>query len=195
MLEQIIQDTQRNGFFVYPAFLSTEDLKKINAFFTEARPEFIEAKVGKDKQRVESVRGDYTFWIDPLNPPSVFVPLLDFLKKLQDELNQNFYLGLKQFECHLASYPAGSFYQKHLDRFSKDSSRSFSFICYLNESWKEEDGGELVLYNDKGEEIKKIFPMPGTLTGFLSEEFPHEVKPSLKERRSFTGWMHTKIIY
>jgi hypothetical protein len=29
----------------------------------------------------------------------------------------------------------------------------------------------------------------------MSDEFPHEVKAAQNERRSFTGWMHTKIIY
>lgn len=195
MPEQIIRDIQQNGWLLRPQFLSVEDVRKLNLYIKENRKNFVPAKVGKDKQRVESVRGDYTLWVDPIDPPEVMKPILGFLQDLQRELNLNFYMGLKEFECHLAFYPAGTFYQKHLDRFSKDSSRSFSFVFYLNEEWKEEDGGELVLYNKAGEVVKTIYPTPGTFIGFLSEEFPHEVKVSQKERRSFTGWMHTRIIY
>lgn len=195
MPEQIIRDIQQNGWILRPQFLSAEDVRKLNLYFQEKRENFVPAKVGKEKQRLESVRGDHTLWVDPLDPPEVMKPILGFLQDLQRELNLNFYMGLKEFECHLAYYPAGTFYQKHLDRFSKDSSRSFSFVFYLNEEWKEEDGGELVLYNKAGEVVKIIYPTPGTFIGFLSEEFPHEVKVSHRERRSFTGWMHTRIIY
>ncbi len=195
MPEQIIRDIQQNGWSLRPQFLSSDELRKINLFFQENQENFVPAKVGKDKQRVESIRGDYTFWVDPLDPPQVMKPILGFLKDLQNELNLNFFMGLKEFECHLVYYPEGTFYQKHLDRFSKDSSRSFSFIFYLNEEWKEEHGGELILFNKQGEELKKVYPTPGTFIGFLSEEFPHEVRASKRERRSFTGWMHTRIIY
>lgn len=194
MLEQMIRDIQQEGWFLRPGFLSEKQLASINLFIDEIRSDFVPAKVGKDKQRVESIRGDYTYWLDALNPPGVFEPLVRSIGELQQALNLNCYLGLKEFECHLAAYPAGSFYQKHLDRFSKESSRSFTFIIYLNESWREEEGGELVIYNKNGDVIKTIYPMPGSFVGFLSEEFPHEVKASTKERRSFTGWMHTRII-
>jgi SM-20-related protein len=76
-----------------------------------------------------------------------------------------------------------------------ESSRRLSFIFYLNEVWDKNDGGELVIYNKAGEVLDTLLPMPGSFITFLSDEFPHEVRPSLKERRSFTGWMHTKIIY
>jgi SM-20-related protein len=120
---------------------------------------------------------------------------MDFLDQLKKKLNESFYLGIKQFETHLAVYPPDAFYQKHKDRFEQDSSRVFTFILYLNLDWKKEWGGELLLYNEDHQLLEEIIPKPGTLVCFLPEMFPHEVLPSKRERRSFTGWMHNKLIY
>lgn len=193
MVEQILQEIERNGFALIPKLVSSADLSEMNRFFDEHRGEFTPAMVGarENKQRVETVRGDYTFWIDALDPVKPFDKLVTFLDELREKVNQKFFLGLQQFECHLAYYPPGSFYKKHIDRHEITSTRSLSFVFYLNET----SGGELVLYNKKNEVIKIVSPEPGTFICFMSDEFPHEVKPSNRERRSFTGWMHTKIIY
>lgn len=197
MVEQILRELEKEGFSYVKDLLSSDDLKRIKAFFDLHKSEFRPAKVGdrNNRQRVESVRGDYTYWLDPINPPKDFKELFDFLNKLRERINARFYLGLQEYECHLAFYPPGTFYNKHLDRFEKNSSRRLSFIFYLNTEWNEEDGGELILYDQQGKELQKFFPMPGSFITFLSDEFPHEVKSGNKERRSFTGWMHTKIIY
>lgn len=197
MVEQIIQDVERNGFSLIPNLVKAADLEVINAYFENHKPEFVPARVGAidNKQRVEAVRGDFTFWLDPLNPPDEFKSLLQFLNNLKMKMNENFFLGLKEFECHLAYYPAGTFYKKHSDRFESSGSRSLSFVFYLNRSWDETNGGELILYNKNDEILETIKPMPGSFICFLSEEFPHEVKSAKIERRSLTGWMHTKIIY
>lgn len=193
MVEQILQEIERNGYALVSNLISSDDLKAMNLFFEEHRGEFVPAMVGAkgNKQRVESVRGDYTFWIDALDPVKPFDKPVKFLNELREEVNKKFFLGLQQFECHLAYYPPGTFYKKHLDRHETNSTRSLSFVFYLNET----SGGELVLYNKNNEVIKIVSPEPGTFICFMSDEFPHEVKPSNRERRSFTGWMHTKIIY
>ena len=105
------------------------------------------------------------------------------------------YFGLRDFECHLAKYPPGTFYKKHLDRFEQDSSRGFTFIFYLHSDWTEADGGELVLYHKDGRILETIIPRPGSFMCFLPGEFPHEVRISHKERWSLTGWIHTKNLY
>lgn len=193
MVEQILQEIERNGFALVSNLIPSEDLQAMNLFFEEHRGEFVPAMVGSrdNKQRVESVRGDYTYWIDALDPVKPFDTIVTFLNELRSAVNQKFFLGLQQFECHLAYYPPGTFYKKHLDRHEANSTRSLSFVFYLNET----SGGELVLYNKNNEVIKIVSPEPGTFICFMSDEFPHEVKPSNRERRSFTGWMHTKIIY
>ena len=193
MIEQIVQEIEQHGFCYIRHVMTAADLAQIQTLFDS---EFRPARVGKNERlkRVEEIRGDWIFWLDPQNAPIELKTQITFLNELKNKLNQHFYLGLKDFECHLAKYPAGSFYKKHVDRFSNDSSRSVSFIFYLHEEWKESDGGELVLYDKKNEMLKTISPEPGSVMVFMSEDFPHEVKICHRERRSLTGWMHTKLI-
>jgi SM-20-related protein len=197
MLEKIIKDLEVKGYCYLPAFLEKEALKDINLFINLHSSEFLPAKVGtrEKRERVESIRGDYTFWLDPLEPFEPFLSVFSLLNKLKDKVNSHFYLGLNQYECHLAYYPRGTHYQKHMDQAENNSSRRLSFIFYLNENWDPSHGGELVLYTKSGKEIEALSPMPGAFACFLSDEFPHEVKAAKQERRSLTGWMHTKIIY
>ncbi|MBA2406147.1 MAG: 2OG-Fe(II) oxygenase [Bdellovibrionales bacterium] len=193
MMEQIAQEIHQQGWSYQQLVVDNLRLKSLDHLFaTDFRP----AQVGSDsrRQRAEAIRGDWTRWLDPQNPPTELIPEMQFLRELMQEFNRKFYMGLKDFECHLAKYPPGSFYKKHLDRFEKDSSRSISFVFYLHEAWEKNDGGELVLYTQQDEIIKTILPEPGSMIVFLSDEFPHEVKISSKERRSLTGWMHTKIL-
>lgn len=193
MLEQIIQDIHQKGWSHQRHVLDSQHLKTIAPLF---ETEFIPAGIGKssERQRIEEIRGDWIKWLDPLHPPGALEAEIEVLRTLQNEFNQRFYLGLQDFECHLAKYPAGTFYKKHLDRFETDSSRSISFIFYLHEEWNESDGGELVLYDKAEKVIQTVFPVPGSMIVFLSGDFPHEVKICSKERRSLTGWMHTKIL-
>jgi SM-20-related protein len=193
MLEQMVREIKEKGWSHRENILTVSDMRLMNTFFAEHRLEFTPAMVGKGdlRQRREEIRGDYTFWIDPLNPPSVFTPAISFLETLKTALNREIFLGAKEYECHLAYYPPGTFYQKHVDRFENDSSRVLSFIFYLHEEWAPGDGGELVLHGEKEIEVS---PRPGSLMVFLSEGLSHEVRASKKERRSFTGWMHSKII-
>jgi SM-20-related protein len=197
MLDQILRETERNGFCLIPNLVKPDELEAINQFFETHKQEFVPAMVGAldNKQRMETIRGDFTFWLDPLNPPAQFKILLQFLDDLKLKLNENFFMGLKEFECHLAYYPAGTFYKKHSDRFESSGSRSLSFVFYLNKEWDQNAGGELVLYNKNDDILQTVKPLPGSFICFLSEEFPHEVKSGKMERRSLTGWMHTKIIY
>lgn len=197
MISKIINEIEQSGFCYIQDFLDAEKITSINEYFDENRSEFKAALIGpKDnRQRMESIRGDYTHWIDPLAPAAPFLYIIETLSEIKNALNSRFYLGLNQFECHLAYYPPGSFYKRHLDRFETNSSRKLSFVFYLNPDWQETDGGELVLFDKNNNVVKTIFPKPGSFVCFLSEDFPHEVKIAMKERRSLTGWMHTKIIY
>ena len=197
MLDQIIQDLEKRGWSHLAGVITPQELRVLNAFFLEHRGEFTPARVGAkhNRQRATEIRGDFTYWLDPLKPSDPFRSIMEFLDRLKERCNSSFYLGLQQYECHLAYYPPGTFYKKHSDRFEADSSRSLSFIFYLNESWEKSQGGELVLYDKADEVLAKIEPAPGSFMCFLSDEFPHEVLPATHERRSLTVWMHTRIIY
>ncbi len=194
MLDHLIRDIKEKGWSFRENILTPHDMSLITSFFEHHRGEFVPAQVGKGlaRQRREDVRGDHTFWIDPLNPPEEFRKILDMLGEIRTSLNREIFLGAQEYECHLAYYPEGSFYKKHIDRFENDSSRVLSFVFYLHPEWKDGDGGELVLYAEKEIAVR---PFPGSLIVFLSDGLPHEVKAGTFERRSFTGWMHSKIIY
>lgn len=193
MLDQIIQDLTQKQWSFLPGVISSQELRALAPLF---EGDFHPARVGKkgERQRVEEIRGDWISWIDVLDPPEVVKPQIDFLNQLKTKVNQSLYLGLKDFECHLAKYPVGSFYKRHIDRHAKESSRALTYIFYLHEDWKKEDGGELVIYQRSGEKLATISPESGSLVTFISDDFPHEVLPSKRERRSMTGWMHTQII-
>jgi SM-20-related protein len=191
--DQIIQDISTQGWSFQQNVVDKNDLKLISSLFVS---DFTPARIGKNQnlQRLDDIRGDFIRWIDLHHPLPELAPLLEFLNELKQRLNEHFFLGLKEFECHLAKYPKGTFYKKHLDRFNSDSSRSISFVFYLHEEWSEKDGGEIVFYRENGEVLHTLLPQPGSFSCFLSGDFPHEVKVCHNERRSLTGWMHTKII-
>ncbi len=196
LIDQIIRETSSQGWCFLPRLLSDQDLTLINQFIDQHKGDFVAAKVGKgsNQARREEIRGDYTLWLDPLSPPEPFRPAVQFLDQLLVALNRELFLGVKEFETHLAYYPPGTFYKTHLDKHEQNSSRAFSFVFYLNQEWSEENGGELVIYNKENKALTTVFPKPGSMICFLSEDFPHEVKAAKCERRSLTGWMHTKII-
>ncbi len=194
-LDAILTDLRDQGWSQQPV-LSAGVLEKIGGYFDANRARFKEAKVGPagSQRREASIRGDLTLWLDPRDLPAEFGAVGASLSELRDLLNEKFYLGLKDYECHLALYPPGSFYRKHSDRFEKTSSRVLSFVFYLHRSWEKGDGGELLLYNQAGEVLREVEPRPGSFVCFLSEEFPHEVRLAGKERRSLTGWFHDKTL-
>jgi SM-20-related protein len=116
---------------------------------------------------------------------------LNRLNELREFLNQALFLSLKDQEVHLTVYPVGTFYKRHLDQFKKDDHRKLSVICYLNENWKEEHGGQLRLHLPSGE--KDIFPFAGRLVCMRSDQIEHEVVVANRERLSVTGWVLDEV--
>lgn len=154
--------------------------------------ELAPAAVGRgDAQEVrESIRGDLTQWIDP-GQATCTDDYLVLMDGLREALNRGLFLGLEDFECHFALYPAGAFYKRHLDRFRDDDRRMVSAVLYLNLGWREGHGGELRLYFKDGSTLD-VPPCGGCLVVFLSGELPHEVLPAGCERLSLTGWFRRR---
>lgn len=151
--------------------------------------EFTPAGIGRklDKTRDATVRRDEIIWI--FNDSDAGRAWLSWTAQLQCYLNRHLLLGLFSFESHFAHYPVGAFYLKHLDAFVGERNRRLSVVVYLNEDWVSDNGGELVIYAEDGEQvIAKVLPEAGTMVMFLSEEFPHEVLPAKRERYSVAGW-------
>ena len=108
------------------------------------------------------------------------------------------FLGLFDYECHYAWYPAGGYYRTHLDAFRGEDNRKVSTVVYLNDDWKPSDGGELVIHQPVDDQrlddttmyamARIVTPRFGTMVLFLSEEFPHEVRTAARARYSLAGW-------
>jgi len=163
------------------------------------------ANTGRAQTTVNTkFRGDSIYWLNEAESSPAQQIYLDEMERLRRELNRHLYLGLDALESHLALYPIGAGYQKHLDRFKANVSsqlpqRQISCILYLNKAWQEEDGGYLRLYlnadaADTTDGIVAvapsidIAPIAGRLVMFLSDTFYHEVLPANRARMSLTGW-------
>ncbi len=186
-LDTVITTLSENDFCVVPAAFPTDFCAALRAdlLVTPLRP----AAVGRGdgRQHAPTIRNDSTSWLD--GSSAVQRAYLAAMATLQDSLNRHFYLGLNDYEAHYALYPAGGFYQRHLDSFRGNNARRVTTVCYLNEDWQAEDGGELALYRGQTDrEGLCVQPEAGTLVVFLSENIPHEVRPSQRERMSIAGW-------
>lgn len=145
---------------------------------------------GEGQQVQEGIRGDRIQWLETGQSEACdrYLALMD---ELRQALNQAFYLGLEDFECHFACYAPGAFYQRHLDRFRDDDRRTVSAVFYLNDDWRPEQGGALRLYLADGR-THDVLPQAGTLALFMSAEIPHEVLAATRERLSLTGWFRRR---
>lgn len=196
----MLTDNQLNH-FQDNGFIIIDDLSErvIPQFLCDQIDELVaaslmkQATIGKAQfnQINTSERGDLIHWVDPNHCDSTTTTLLKYLEEIKMDLNRSFYLGLRDFECHLTQYPIGTYYKKHVDRHKNGSSRRVSVVYYLNPTWKPGDGGELVIYtNDQSIRVEPVF---GRLALFLSE-LEHEVLPTSIVRKSLTGWMLTEEI-
>jgi SM-20-related protein len=178
-------------YVVIDDFLTDAQYKQIRAFFLDkiAQDEFDKAGIGaQDQYQVRStIRGDFVYWLDENNDEEMR-PFFDQLNELMRLFNRYLMLSLSGFEFHLAHYPAGTFYKKHLDQFQNRSNRMLSLIIYLNEGWKPGDGGELRIFRENEEAIL-VEPVGKRAVIFRSDVVPHEVMMTYKSRYSLTGWM------
>jgi SM-20-related protein len=134
-----------------------------------------------------SIRKDRIYWLDRSHHNAFEEEFLDGIQAFIAYLNRHCYAGIRSSEFHYALYEPGSFYQRHLDRFSNDDNRQFSLITYLNDCWQEGDGGELVVY--QGELAHRIAPTMGQTVFFRSHLLAHQVLATTKLRLSITGWL------
>jgi SM-20-related protein len=143
---------------------------------------------GEKKRRLREVRGDYIRWLE--GETKAQRRLLELVDTYRQALNRRFFLGLNDYEAHFAVYPEGDGYQKHWDNFKGRNNRIVTTVFYLNPDWDESLGGELLVYDKSGEKvIDRVLPKPGTLVTFMTEEIPHEVRPSKRPRVSIAGWL------
>lgn len=139
----------------------------------------------KDVQ--QKMRTDKIYWLNKEHDDPFENEFLQQADELVEYLNRTCYAGINDYEFHYAVYEEGSFYRRHKDQFKNDSKRKYSLICYLNDNWTEEDGGQLVVYGDAA--AMHILPHAETAVFFKSDESEHEVTRTNRSRMSVTGWL------
>ncbi|WP_241572456.1 2OG-Fe(II) oxygenase [Vibrio parahaemolyticus] len=185
-MNKLIDALATDGYYIWDDFLSEEEVTQLRDCIPD---NWKKARIGRndDVTRIESIRSDKIQWLKP----AMGQPIANYLSKMEEirqEVNRHFFLGLFEYEAHFAKYEKGDFYQKHLDCFKGNENRRLTTVFYMNESWSEEDAGELVVYDLSDKEIATIPPRGRRLLVFLSEQFPHEVLPTNAERFSIAGW-------
>lgn len=189
LFDTLADELVARGYACLSNAIPDEMVHALRAEFDRPDCEFKTAGIGRaeDFTVATRVRGDRICWLEGESPaPRLF---LAAMSRLREALNRRLFLGLFDYESHLAYYPTGSFYKKHFDAFRGRSNRVLSTVVYLNPHWQTQQGGELVLYAEDGEQVlERITPVGGKLVVFLSERFPHEVLPALAPRYSIAGW-------
>ena len=149
----------------------------------------VAAGIGNEvvKDAGQKMRSDKIYWMDKNNDNIYEQEFLQLAEDFIGRLNSTCYTGINGYEFHYAVYEEGSFYKRHKDQFKNDSGRKYSLINYLNKNWLEEDGGQLLVYQN--ETVQKILPNAQTAVFFKSNEMEHEVTMAHRSRMSITGWL------
>lgn len=191
MIEAVIEQLVEQGWCVQPGFLAPELVRQLaqEAEALNQTGALQQAAIGQGEQRQirTELRGDSIRWLEESSASPAQAELLSHLEALRQAANRDLQLGLFELEMHFARYPAGAGYGRHLDVFRQDSRRTLTAICYLNENWQPEHGGQLRIDLEDGNTLN-VLPEAGTLVSFLSHRFPHEVLPATRPRLSVTGW-------
>lgn len=193
----IIADLIEKGWSCVDRFLFPEQVRQLaqESLSLLEKGAFRPAGVGKGAEfslRPE-VRGDWICWLDPGRLTTAQREYWRRMEQLRRGLNRELYLGLNEFEAHLAIYPPGAFYRRHLDQFSRVKERIISCILYLNHNWRPGDGGRLRIFGQAESEQSpatiETLPEGGRFVCFFSDRIYHEVLPSRRRRISVTGWL------
>jgi SM-20-related protein len=193
LLDQLTEALSGPGYLVLDDVLPNTLFQDLRNDCLENRQGFRTARLGRGGYlHVDStIRTDEINWLE--TGTAAVAAYLGYMDALRSGLNSRLYLGLFDYECHFARYVPGSFYRTHLDAFTGTKSRVLSTVFYLNEGWIQQDGGELLLYAEKGGEVlEQVLPQGNRLVVFLSERFPHEVLVAQRERYSVAGWFRVK---
>ena len=198
--EELVDHIAEHGFCVINDFLPEATVTALakEAQMLKQSEVMQEAGIGREHLSVnKEIRGDSIYWLNEDDATAAQRNYFEQMESLRLNLNRHLYLGLFGLESHLAVYPEGGFYKKHLDCFASQNpqmpQRKISCIVYLNQDWHMQDGGQLKLYLNETDESDKyksilISPLAGRAVIFLSNTFYHEVMPTYKERISLTGW-------
>lgn len=188
-----IDQLAEKDYTIIDDFISHDLFRTIMQFFRKMENEDRLQKAGigtsGEFQIKSAIRGDFIHWLDRGHDKEL-APFFKLMDELNENLRRHCYLSLTDSEFHIAKYPAGSCYNRHLDQFQERSNRQITVLIYLNENWKPGDGGELKIYRDSDEREDEILvePIARRLLLFKSDCVEHEVLTTNVPRYSLTGW-------
>lgn len=189
---------EKQGYAIIDDYLLPPDIEALAAVVKEKwlAGQMVSAKTGKASLKNETIRGDYIAWLDEDDKDTAVQGCFRQMELLRLMLNMQLFINVHALETHVAVYPVGSVYQKHLDQFNNGATphlqqRQLSASLYLNPNWQTHHGGALRLYLTESTHVD-ILPKSGRIVLFLSAKFWHEVLPATRERLSLTGWFRTR---
>jgi len=194
--DRTVSELATRGWTVLCDFLPPDVVTQLRDEAREgvASDRFHEAGVGRgaDHEVENAIRGDRILWIDPTEATPAQHAYWHAIEELQGDLNRELFLSLVSFEAQFAVYAPGAFYKTHVDRFDASDERMISCTLYLNDDWRDGDGGALRLHVLGGP--VDVLPEAGTMVVFRSDSVPHEVLVSSRERYSLTGWFRRRSL-
>ena len=158
----------------------------------DAEDELELAGVGRDDAFLldRSIRRSRIAWMDRSTPAQA--AFLDWAETLREAINRTLMIGLFEFEACFAVYRPGGFYDRHLDSFEGAKNRVVSLVVYLNEDWKAEDGGALLVWpegaGEEAEPVAALLPEGAGVALMLSETIPHAVAATRATRYAIAAW-------
>jgi len=195
-LEEIAESLAGQGWAVSRRVYRAEAVESLaaEARRLHAAGEFRRAGIGRGARREvqEEVRRDEIFWLRQERATAAQAFFWEGVERIRADLNRLLFLGLQEFEGHLAVFPPQGFYRRHLDRFSDADERVLSAVLFLNPGWRAEEGGALRLHLPTGP--VDVLPEAGTFAVFRSELIWHEVLPAASPRFSATGWYRRRTL-
>jgi SM-20-related protein len=191
VFEQIIDSFLETEIGQSLDFLSTDLAEKLksNILNLNKANQLSQAGIGVNTELHTDIlyRNDKIHWLESKSENEAEIDFFKLMDAFVIFLNQTCYTGITNYEFHYTVYEPESFYKRHVDQFKSNDNRVFSIILYLNENWKEGDGGELAIY--KNEIVEKIEPLNGRMIFFDSAKLAHEVLVTNVPRYSITGWL------
>ena len=194
LFARIAEDIRTKGYSINPSALPLSLGDSLLQSITTMNDEnFVHARIGREQflMKNQFVRKNEICWIT--GESDVGRDWLQWTSEMKVFLNRRLLLGLFSFESHFTHYAVGDFYKRHVDALRSkkhldSANRMLSVVVYLNPDWIPENGGELVLYKDEcDQEGISVTPCFGTVVVFLSEDFPHEVLTTNRDRYSIAG--------
>ena len=187
----LIDSYLSNDIGIAPAFISQQLSAGLQQNIKQLQQDEMMTAAGIGNHAIkdanQQMRSDKIYWMDKKHGNVFENEFLQHAEDFIERLNSTCFAGINAYEFHYAVYEPGSFYKRHKDQFKNNDNRKFSLITYLNNIWRNADGGQLQVYSN--ETMQQIQPHAQTAVLFKSNKTEHEVIKANRSRMSITGWL------